>query len=101
VRRPIPHGAVRAEREADGARRHVHRDNDGIPGHAQTTVTAATVVAVPGWRPQFFSVTDAAAFCRTDGMPLARWAKAAMILQAAGSLAILGLVIARAVTIVR
>ena len=26
---------VRTEREADGARRHVHRDNDGVPGDAQ------------------------------------------------------------------
>jgi len=32
-------------------------------------------------------------------MPLARWAKAVMTLQAAGSLAVLGLVIARAVNI--
>ena len=31
-------------------------------------------------------------------MPLARWAKAVMTLQAAGSLAVLGLVIARAQT---
>jgi len=37
----------------------------------------------------------------TDVMPLARWAKAAMTLQAAGSLVILGLVIARAVNILR
>jgi uncharacterized membrane protein len=64
------------------------------------------VVAVPGWRPQFFDYlylgfTNATAFSPTDVMPLARWAKAAMTIQAAGSLAVLGLVIARAVNILR
>ena len=34
-------------------------------------------------------------------MPLARWAKLAMTVQAAGSLFILGLVIARAVNILK
>jgi hypothetical protein len=63
-------------------------------------------VAVPGWRPQFFDYlylgfTNATAFSPTDVMPLARWAKAAMTMQAAGSLLILGLVIARAVNILR
>jgi len=64
------------------------------------------VVAPPGWRPQFFDYlylgfTNATAFSPTDVMPLARWAKAAMTIQATGSLAILGLVIARAVNILR
>jgi hypothetical protein len=64
------------------------------------------VVTVPGWRPQFFDYlylgfTNATAFSPTDVMPLARWAKAAMTLQAVGSLAILGLVIARAVNILQ
>jgi hypothetical protein len=64
------------------------------------------VVAVPGWRPQFFDYlylgfTNATAFSPTDVMPLARWGKAAMTIQAAGSLAILGLVIARAVNILQ
>jgi hypothetical protein len=64
------------------------------------------VVAPPGWRPQFFDYlylgfTNATAFSPTDVMPLARWAKAAMTVQAAGSLAVLGLVIARAVNILR
>ena len=63
-------------------------------------------VAAPGWRPQFFDYlylgfTNATAFSPTDVMPLARWAKAAMTMQAAGSLFILGLVIARAVNILR
>jgi hypothetical protein len=46
-------------------------------------------------------ITNATAFSPTDVMPLARWAKAAMTMQAAGSLAVLGLVIARAVNILR
>jgi len=63
-------------------------------------------VAPPGWRPEFFDYlylgfTNATAFSPTDVMPLARWAKAAMTVQAAGSLFILGLVIARAVNILR
>ena len=37
----------------------------------------------------------------TDVMPLARWAKAAMTVQAVASLAVLGLVIARAVNILQ
>jgi hypothetical protein len=64
------------------------------------------VVAPPGWRPLFFDYlylgfTNATAFSPTDVMPLARWAKAAMALQATTSLVILGLVIARAVNILR
>jgi hypothetical protein len=64
------------------------------------------VVAAPGWRPQFFDYlylgfTNATAFSPTDVMPLARWAKAAMTVQAISSLFILGLVIARAVNILK
>jgi uncharacterized membrane protein len=64
------------------------------------------VVAPPGWRPQFFDYlylgfTNATAFSPTDVMPLARWVKAAMTAQAVTSLAILGLVIARAVNILK
>jgi len=64
------------------------------------------VVAPPGWRPEFFDYlylgfTNATAFSPTDVMPLARWAKAAMTVQATTSLAVLGLVIARAVNILR
>ena len=64
------------------------------------------VVAAPGWHPEFFDYlylgfTNATAFSPTDVMPLARWAKAAMTIQATGSLAILGLVIARAVNILQ
>jgi len=62
------------------------------------------VIAPPGWRPDFadylyLGFTNATAFSPTDVMPLARWAKLAMATQATGSLAVLGLVIARAVNI--
>ncbi|HEY2563452.1 MAG TPA: hypothetical protein VGI44_07045 [Acidimicrobiales bacterium] len=63
-------------------------------------------VARPGWRPQFFDYlyvgfTNATAFSPTDVMPLARWAKLLMAIEASGSLVILGLVIARAVNILK
>ncbi len=58
----------------------------------------------PGWGPQFadylyFSFTNATAFSPTDVMPLARWAKLTMMVQAAVSLVLGVLVIARAVNI--
>jgi hypothetical protein len=61
-------------------------------------------VAPPGWRPEFFDYcylgfTNATAFSPTDVMPLVRWGKLAMTVQAVTSIAILGLVIARAVNI--
>jgi uncharacterized membrane protein len=61
-------------------------------------------LAPPGWRPEFadylyLGFTNATAFSPTDVMPLARWGKLAMTLQAIGSLAVLGLVVARAVNI--
>jgi hypothetical protein len=61
-------------------------------------------LAPPGWRPEFpdylyLGFTNATAFSPTDVMPLARWGKLAMTVQAAASLAILGLVVARAVNI--
>jgi hypothetical protein len=63
-------------------------------------------VSAPGWRPEFFdylylAFTDATAFSPTDVMPLARWAKLAMTVQAVCSIMILGLVIARAVNILK
>jgi len=63
-------------------------------------------VGPPGWRPEFFDYlylgfTDATAFSPTDVMSLARWAKLAMTVQATGSIIILGLVIARAVNILK
>jgi uncharacterized membrane protein len=63
-------------------------------------------VAPPGCRPQFFDYlyvgfTNATAFSPTDVMPLARWVKLLMAIEASGSLLILGLVIARAVNILK
>ena len=61
-------------------------------------------IAPPDWRPRFIDYlylgfTNATAFSPTDVMPLVPWAKIAMALQAFVSLAILGLVIARAVNV--
>jgi uncharacterized membrane protein len=56
------------------------------------------------WEPEFVdyfyvSFTNAAAFSPTDTMPLTRWAKLAMTLQSAVSLATAVLVVARAINI--
>jgi hypothetical protein len=63
-------------------------------------------VAAPGWRPEFFDYlylgfTDATALSPTDVMPIARWGKLTMTVQSVVSLMILGLVIARAVNILK
>jgi uncharacterized membrane protein len=63
-------------------------------------------LAPPDWEPHFvdylyLSFTNATAFSPTDVMPLARWAKLTMLVQAAVSLAVGALVIARAVNILR
>ena len=63
-------------------------------------------IARPGWQPEFFdylylAFTDATAFSPTDVMPLARWAKLAMAVQATACLIVMGLVIARAVNILQ
>ncbi|MGO9751876.1 MAG: hypothetical protein ACLP8S_05970 [Solirubrobacteraceae bacterium] len=63
-------------------------------------------VAPPDWRPEFsdylyLGFTNATAFSPTDVMPLSRWAKLTMAIQAADSLLILGLVIARAINILK
>ena len=61
-------------------------------------------LAPSDWRPKFvdylyLGFTNALAFSPTDAMPLAPWAKTMMWLQSLVSLAILSLVIARAVNI--
>ena len=63
-------------------------------------------VTTPGWRPEFFDYlylgfTNATAFSPTDVMPLSRWAKLAMAVQATACLVVMGLVIARAVNILK
>jgi uncharacterized membrane protein len=59
-----------------------------------------------GWHPTFFdylyiSVTNASAFSPTDTAPLSRWAKILMMAQSMTSLITVGLVIARAVNILK
>jgi hypothetical protein len=61
-------------------------------------------LAPPGWQPRFIDYlylgfTNATAFSPTDTMPMVPWAKVAMTVQAIASLAILGLMIARAVNV--
>jgi uncharacterized membrane protein len=63
-------------------------------------------LAPPGWEPAFgdylyLSFTNAAAFSPTDVMPLSRWAKMAMTVQASISIVTVALVVARAVNILR
>ena len=63
-------------------------------------------VAKPDWRPTFVdylyvSVTNVMAFSPTDTMPLARWAKALMSVQAMVALSTAALVISRAVNVLR
>ncbi len=63
-------------------------------------------IARPDWEPYFvdylyLSFTNATAFSPTDVMPLARWAKLTMAGQSAVSLALVALVLARAVNILK
>jgi hypothetical protein len=63
-----------------------------------------TEIAPPDWHPRFIdylylAFTNATAFSPTDAMPLVPWAKITMTVQAVISIAILGLVIARAVNV--
>jgi uncharacterized membrane protein len=64
----------------------------------------APELAPPDWESRFvdylyMSFTNATAFSPTDVMPLARWAKMTMLVQSAVSLALVVLVVARAVNI--
>lgn len=61
-------------------------------------------LAPPGWRPEFsdylyVSITNVVAFSPTDTMPMARWAKVLMTVQASVSFTTLALVVARAVNV--
>jgi len=63
-------------------------------------------LAPPDWRPRlidylYLGFTSATAFSPTDTMPLRHWAKVAMMLQSGISLELLGLVIARAVNVLK
>jgi len=61
-------------------------------------------LAPPGWRPMFvdyfyLGFTNEMGFSPTDVMPLSAWAKLTMLVQATISLVIVGLVIARVVSL--
>ena len=61
-------------------------------------------LAPPDWRPLYIDylilgLTTSTAFSPTDVMPIAPWAKLTMALQSIISLAVVGLVIARAVNV--
>jgi uncharacterized membrane protein len=65
---------------------------------------ATPELAPPGWRPTYadylyLSFTNATAFSPTDTLPVRRWAKLTMMVQAALSLVIAILVIARAINV--
>jgi uncharacterized membrane protein len=67
---------------------------------------ASPQLAPPGWEPTFadylyLAFTNATAFSPTDTMPLSRWAKMGMTVQAAISIVTVALVVARAVNILR
>ena len=49
----------------------------------------------------YLSFTNAAAFSPTDTMPLSRWAKMGMTVQATVSIVTVALVVARAVNVLR
>ncbi|NIH96021.1 hypothetical protein [Mycolicibacterium fluoranthenivorans] len=62
--------------------------------------------AKPDWRPTFVdymyvSFTNVVAFSPTDTMPLARWAKLMMTVQASVAMSTIALVIARAVNVLK
>ena len=90
------------ELDAGGAANRAHR----MPRYLDLAFTQqlSPEVAQPGWRPGFgdylyLAMTTSTAFSPTDVMPLALWAKMAMGLQSMISLAVVGLVIARAVNV--
>jgi uncharacterized membrane protein len=93
----------------------LYRELDsGGPGRRANTLVAhpdfafpqhtSPHLAPPGWRPVFLDylylgLTNSIAFSPTDTMPMTHWAKLAMGVQSVASLAVLGLVIARAVNV--
>jgi uncharacterized membrane protein len=90
------------ELDAGGAANRAHR----MPQYLDLAFTQqlSPEIARPGWRPGFadylyLALTTSTAFSPTDVMPLARWAKVAMGLQSLISLAVVGLVVARAVNV--
>jgi hypothetical protein len=98
----IAFGLLYWELDSGGAAARAHR----LPRHPDFAFPQQINpdLAPANWRPRFIDYlylgfTNAIAFSPTDVMPLAPWAKLAMTVQSTISLAILGLVIARAVNV--
>jgi hypothetical protein len=98
----ITFGFVYWELDAGGPGHRAHRAKRfpdlAFPQHMNPDIAA------PNWRPVFvdylyLSFTAGLAFSPTDVMPLAHWAKLAMAIESLTSVAILGLVVARAVNV--
>jgi hypothetical protein len=90
------------ELDAGGAANRAHR----MPQYLDLAFTQqlSPEIARPGWRPGFgdylyLALTNSTAFSPTDVMPVSLWAKMSMGLQSLISLAVVGLVIARAVNV--
>jgi uncharacterized membrane protein len=69
-----------------------------------TAVLTTPELAPAGWRPEYpdylyLAFTNATAFSPTDTLPVRRWAKLTLMVQAALSLVIAILVIARAINV--
>ena len=67
---------------------------------------ASPKLAPHDWKPNFIdylyvSFTNATAFSPTDTMPMSRWAKMLMLLQSAVALLTVGLVVARAINVLK
>jgi hypothetical protein len=80
----------------------------GLPAHPDFAYPQqlSPELAPKDWRPRFvdylyLGFTSATAFSPTDVMPLRAWNKIAMMAQSTISLALLGLVVARAVNVLR
>jgi hypothetical protein len=80
----------------------------GLPAHPDFAFPQQLnpEIAPPDWRPRFvdylyLGFTNATAFSPTDALPLTTWPKLVMTLQSGVSLLLLGLVIARAVNILK
>lgn len=81
-------------------------DEGRFPDFLFVQMTDAAVFTQAGWKPRlvdylYTSFTNATAFSPTDTMPLTPVAKWLMTIQSLGSLATIGLVVARAVNILQ
>jgi hypothetical protein len=82
------------------------RRTAGIEGRDFLFPQQAPDVPASDWRPLFLdylyvSFTNATAFSPTDTMPLSRWAKVLMLIEAAASLVLALMVAARAINILK